>query len=65
MDKNAEKQMTEAVEKQLRRTFSDGLKQGSKAICGVILEEIASTNKTADEKIGIIQEFCKNSLGLA
>ena len=40
------------------------MSQGAKAICGVVLEEINSTDKTAEEKLQILKVFCEKSLGL-
>ena len=53
-----------AVKEQLRKVFADGLKQGTKAICGVVLEEI-KLDKPAEEKIKTLKEFCEKSLGLS
>lgn len=57
-------QLKRAVEKQLRNVFSNGMSQGTKAICGVVLEEINSSGKTAEEKLQVLKVFCEKSLGL-
>ena len=53
------------VDKQLRAVFSNGLRQGTKAICGVVLEEINSEGKTAEQKLEVLKTFCEKSLGLS
>lgn len=65
MNKNFnDKKFKKEVDKQLRIVFSNGMSQGTKAICGVVLEEINSTEKTAEEKLQVLKVFCEKSLGL-
>ena len=52
------------VEKQLMAVFSDGMKQGTKAICGVVLDEINSEKKTPTERLRALKDFCERSLNL-
>lgn len=59
-----DKKLKEEVDKQLRIVFANGMSQGTKAICGVVLEEINSTGKTAEEKLQVLKVFCEKSLGL-
>lgn len=65
MNKNFnDKKFKKEVDKQLRNVFTNGMSQGTKTICGVVLEEINSTDKTAEEKLQILKVFCEKSLGL-
>lgn len=59
-----EKLFKKEVDKQLRIVFANGMSQGTKAICGVVLEEINSTGKTAEEKLQVLKTFCEKSLAI-
>lgn len=59
-----DKRLKNEVERQLRAVFSNGMSQGTKAICGIVLEEINSTDRTAEEKLHILKDFCEKSLKL-
>lgn len=52
------------IEDKLREVFTNGLSQGTKAICGVVLEEINSVGKTDEEKLKTLKLFCEKSLAL-
>lgn len=65
MTKNQEHKLQEEFEKQLQKQFTNGLLQGSKAICAVVLDKINNLENVSPE--GIIQDlkiFCEQSLGL-
>ena len=60
----AEKELEEAIKKQLETQYLRGLSQGSKAMCATIIEMAANPVKTNKGKINDIIEFCKKSLAL-
>ena len=64
-DSLKDKKLKAAIETQLRRVFIDGLSQGTKAICGVVLEEIQDNTKSVEDRLSVIKVFCEKSLGLA
>jgi hypothetical protein len=57
------------LEKQVREKFeqvrNSGLIAGSKAICGVVLEKAKDEEKSVEERIHDIIDFCERSLGVA
>lgn len=59
-----DKKLKTEIENQLRDVFTDGLKQGTKAICGIVLEEISTKDKSAEDKVETLRLFCEKSLGL-
>lgn len=59
-----EKQMKAIIEEKLQKVFTDGLKQGTKAVIGVVLEEITTEDKSAEEKLNTLKLFCERSLRL-
>jgi len=62
---NNETELKAYIEEQLRTHFTRGLSQGSKAICGVVLEKAKANSGSAEEKIADIVKFCEVSLGLS
>lgn len=63
MNKKDEELLRDTIQKSLKDTHSKGLLQGSKAMCGVILEKANDTTKTPEERIAEIKRFCEVSLG--
>lgn len=63
MKKQEEKQLRELFTNSFKDTFRNGLLQGSKAMCKVILDKANDTAKTPDERISDIVKFCEVSLG--
>lgn len=63
MKKQEEQQLRELFTNSFKDTFRNGLLQGSKAMCKVILDKANDTAKTSDERIADIVKFCEVSLG--
>jgi len=62
---NNDAKIEQALKEQLTRQFTRGLSQGSKAMCGVILEKVNKYNDSnADAVYQDIKSFCEKSLGL-
>lgn len=59
-DRDAKNEIT----KHLQAVFTRGLKEGSKAICGVVLKEIGLPDKSAEDKLKTLKIFCEKSLDL-
>jgi len=60
-----EKQLTQAIEKQLKRQLLIGMSKGSKAICGVIMNMLKKYDgKNAETILDDIKQFCTKSLDL-
>ena len=60
-----EKQLTQAIEKQLKRQLLIGMSQGSKAICGVIMDKLKKYDgSNAETVLDDIKQFCTRSLDL-
>lgn len=63
MSTNDEQLLRDTFTKSLKETHRNGLLQGSRAMCSVILTKANDTTKTPDERIEDIIKFCKVSLG--
>ena len=57
-----EQHLNDVFTKALKDTHRNGLLQGSKAMCHVILELASDTKKTPDERIEAIKKFCATGL---
>ena len=70
IDRNAlQQKKIEDFEKQIKEKFefvrNQGLIAGSKAICGVVLEKAKNEEKSVEERLHDIIDFCEVSLGVA
>lgn len=62
--KNTEEEMLrDLLTNSLKETHRNGLLQGSKAICHVVLDKANDTSKTPEERLEDIKKFCEVSLG--
>ena len=60
-----DEKLKETIKEHLQQQFTRGLLQGSKAMCGVIMEKAKKYNgSNADEVYQDIVSFCEKSLGL-
>ena len=64
MDKNFEKELTVALEKQFKRNRDAALLTGSKAICGVVLNKAKDKTISNQEKLNDIIGFCERCLDI-
>lgn len=64
MDRITENKLRDALEVTAKKIRDSGLRAGSKAICGVILDKAEDKTKTDSEKINDIIDFCERSLGI-
>ena len=63
MNKKMEEKLTAEFEKQFKKIHTEGLTQGSKAMCAVILAKATDESKTYEERITEIVRFCTISVG--
>ncbi len=60
-----DEKLKSTIHEHLQHQFTRGLLQGSKAMCGVILEKVNKYNgSNADAVYQDIKSFCEKSLGL-
>lgn len=62
MNKKDEIKMKKAFDEGFKAVFQQGLLQGSKAICHVILEKAKGVDQTDEERLCEIIKFCEVSL---
>lgn len=65
MDANKADEFIKAVEPTTQKVRDTALVEGSKAICGVILQKAEDAKMTYKERIQDIISFCKTSLGIS
>jgi len=58
-----ESQLTQQFKEGFKRHYSNGLLDGSVAMCGAILKKANNSDKTDSQKIEDIIAFCEISLG--
>lgn len=58
------KEMEDCLKKTAQMVRDSGLRAGSKAMCGVILEKATDRTKSDKQKLKDIVSFCKRSLGI-
>ena len=59
---NDETKLQIIFKRALQKTHRDGLLQGSKAMCNVVLNKARDKTKTAEERLKDIVDFCNTSL---
>lgn len=62
MDQKDEQQLRETFHNGITEAHRNGLLQGSKAMCKVILDMVNDAKKTPEEKIDDVRRFCEVSL---
>lgn len=60
---NDETKLQIIFKRALQKTHRDGLLQGSKAICDVVLKKAKDKTKNTEERLKDIIDFCNTSLG--
>lgn len=62
MTSREESILREEFNKGYKSVFQNGLLQGSKAVCKVVLDKANDERKTLEERIEDIKKFCRVSL---
>lgn len=63
MNKQEEKEFEKALLEKLKDRFSKGMIAGSTAMCSVILEKVNDKQRSDEEIIKDVKQFCETGLG--
>lgn len=63
MTKKQEEELTESIRTSMIKVRNDAIALGMKAVMAIVLD-ICNKDKSAEEKLGEIKEFCEKGYGL-